>query len=232
MVEGDIEGMSSPLIDEIPGDKMHDDVGVVDPSRQSKIPSKLRTSMANANPAGAVASDPKNLPTSNGQPAAAIEGEGEGEGGAGSASQTIPPAPSEMPSGTVAAGLPDAPAGAGQVVLLVDDDQSVRKSTNMLLRTLGYMVIEAERGAQAIEILQQTQRIDIVLSDIVMPGGVSGIDLARWIAAEQPHRPLILMSGAVSPEQIADLSIKAPMLRKPYRVEDLVKLIDEALKPS
>ncbi|MCZ8295311.1 MAG: response regulator [Rhodobacteraceae bacterium] len=228
MVEGDIEGMSSPLIDEIQGDKMHDDVGVVDPSRQSKIPSKLRSSMANANPAGSVASDPKNLPTSNGQPAAAIDGEG---GSAGSASQTIPPAPSEMPGGLVAAGSPDAPAGAGQVVLLVDDDQSVRKSTNMLLRTLGYMVIEAERGAQAIEILQQTQRIDIVLSDIVMPGGVSGIDLARWIAAEQPHRPLILMSGAVSPEQIADLSIKAPMLRKPYRVEDLVKLIDEALKP-
>ena len=226
MIEVATESSSSPFADEIQGDETQEGVGVVDPGRGPTSLSNLQSFLANANPAGSAAADPKNPSIS--QPAAAIDGEG---GSAGSPSQTIPPAPAEMPSGSVAAGLPGASAGVGQVVLVVDDDQSVRKSTNMLLRTLGYMVIEAERGAQAIEILQQTQRIDIVLSDIVMPGGVSGIDLARWIAAEQPHRPLILMSGAVSPEQIADLSIKAPMLRKPYRVEDLVKLIDEALKP-
>lgn len=227
VIEGDIEGSPSKFTDELQGDEAQRDVGAVDPNRLPKLPSKPQSLTTSANPPGPAAVD-RHSPYS-GKHAAEIDGE---PGGAGASSQTLSLAASGVRSGSVAAGLPGTPAATGQVVLVVDDDGSVRRSTNMLLRTLGYQVIEAERGAEAIAILQQTERIDIVLSDIVMPGGVSGIDLARWIEAEQPHRQLILMSGAVSPQQIPDLSIQVPLLRKPFRVEDLVRLIDRALKPS
>lgn len=223
MIEDDIEGSPSKSTQEIQGNEAQRDVGAVDPNRLPKLPSKPQSLTTSANPPGPAAVD-RHSPYS-GKHAAEIDGE---PGGAGAFSL----AASGVRSGSVAAGLPGTPAATGQVVLVVDDDGSVRRSTNMLLGTLGYQVIEAERGAEAIAILQQTERIDIVLSDIVMPGGVSGIDLARWIEAEQPHCQLILMSGAVSPQQIPDLSIQVPLLRKPFRVEDLVRLIDRALKPS
>ncbi len=117
-------------------------------------------------------------------------------------------------------------------ILLVEDDQHVRATTLATLVAIGYKVIEAEDGPTTLEILnQRSGDIDLVLSDIVMPNGMSGIDLARKIAAEHTHIKVLLTSGY--PDKIASQSeIKAmniEVLAKPFTRVQLVTAIENVV---
>ena len=80
----------------------------------------------------------------------------------------------------------DVPLGDGELILLVDDDQKVLKLTHAILEGLGYAVISAENGPQAMAVMERGDEVDLVLSDIIMPGGMSGYDVARTVGTSDP----------------------------------------------
>jgi CheY-like chemotaxis protein len=86
-------------------------------------------------------------------------------------------------------------AGSGERVLIVEDDDRVRRLTARHLRDLGYCVLEAGHGAEALAILAEAPDVEIVFSDPVMPGSMSGFDLAREVRKRFPPVRVILTSG-------------------------------------
>ena len=120
----------------------------------------------------------------------------------------------------------------GETVLLVEDNPDVRFVARERLEGLGYQVIEATSGVAAIVVLQSPERdIQIVFSDVVMPGGASGYDVARWIMAYAPRVKVLLTSGY--PEEVARAQ-QAPLpdvklLRKPHSRAELARALREAL---
>lgn len=124
------------------------------------------------------------------------------------------------------------PAAAGETILLVEDNTDVRIVTRARLEQLGYKVVEADSGPAAIEALQSGLVADAVLSDVVMPGGMSGLDVAEWVRARSPGTGVLLMSGYPA-EVVQEAKGGAPayILRKPFSREDLAqalrRLLDE-----
>lgn len=107
--------------------------------------------------------------------------------------------------------------GDGVRVLLVEDNVQVRSFAEDLLKDLGCVVVSAESGDQARQRLEE-EEVDIVLSDIVMPG-MSGIELAAEIARVRPHLPVVLATGYS--EQAARGNARLPIVLKPYSASDL-----------
>jgi CheY-like chemotaxis protein len=110
----------------------------------------------------------------------------------------------------------------------------VRKVTARRLQHLGYRVIEADGGARAIEALKAGAKVDLVFSDVVMPGGISGFDLAHWVAENMPTARILLTSGFA--EHVARAG-EAPapeleVLRKPYSGAELARALRDALEGS
>ena len=103
----------------------------------------------------------------------------------------------------------------------------------MEIEDLGYNVQAVESGAAAIEVLLSAagQSVDLVFSDVVMPGGVSGYDLARWIATHRPGIKVLLTSGY--PDEVAKTQTGAfravKLLRKPYNRIELAQTLREVL---
>ncbi|MDM0108978.1 PAS-domain containing protein [Variovorax sp. J22R24] len=119
------------------------------------------------------------------------------------------------------------PAASGQrgLALLVDDDAQVRHVVRRDLLGLGYAVLEAGDGAEALALLRQTPDIALLLSDVSMPGGVDGKEVAR--TARQLHlaRAVVLMSGDVAEEWSVP---GVPWLSKPFTAAQLATAIEAA----
>ncbi|MDQ3140074.1 MAG: response regulator, partial [Pseudomonadota bacterium] len=131
------------------------------------------------------------------------------------------PATDETPG----AALEVADTGAGKsapagTVLLVDDEPLVRASTADMLSDLGYKVVEAESGKQAI-VLFGEQRFDMLVTDHLMPG-LSGTDLARQLRMQRPDLPVLVVSGYAD---IDGITPDLPRLTKPFRQADLAASI-------
>jgi len=130
-----------------------------------------------------------------------------------------------------AAAKPAVDTGRGETVLVVEDDERVRRLTALRLKELGYRVLEADHGAAAFAVLAETPDIDIVFSDLVMPGGISGFDLARRVRERYPGTRVILTSGysaeLLNQADVAELDLK--VLRKPYRQVELARAFRAAL---
>ncbi len=114
---------------------------------------------------------------------------------------------------------------AGRIVLLVEDDPEVRKVVRRQLAALGCNVLEAENGAEAADMIENIPAIALVLSDIVMPGGMDGRALARFTRRFRPGLPLVLMSGEV--DKAADLAeeFAIPLLAKPFSRDELSDIL-------
>lgn len=100
-----------------------------------------------------------------------------------------------------------------------------------ILTKLGYETTEAENGVAALAMLEDGRQFDLMFTDIVMPGGMSGIKLCQEAHARFPGLRLILTSG-YNNEAIADgrqLEFKAPFVRKPYRKSELGRVVREVL---
>lgn len=88
------------------------------------------------------------------------------------------------------------PKGGGETILLVEDESSVRRSLSSFLRRQGYRVIEAESAARALDLWKShAKEIDLLLSDMVMPGKMNGLELARCLREMAPDLPVIISSG-------------------------------------
>jgi two-component system cell cycle sensor histidine kinase/response regulator CckA len=122
---------------------------------------------------------------------------------------------------TARASQADKPA-AGYTVLVVDDEEAVRRLAVRMLTWTGYQAIEARHGREALAALEQhAGPIHLVLTDIKMPG-MNGRELGRRVEAQWPGKPILYMSGFASEVfQGGLLESGAPFLAKPFTQEDL-----------
>jgi CheY-like chemotaxis protein len=93
------------------------------------------------------------------------------------------------------------------------------------LREKSYRVIEAPNAAEAMAILQAGEQVEVVFSDVFMPGEMNGIALARWIRQKYADIRVILASGAAVAEDILPGDTDAPLLAKPYDFSDVAEKI-------
>ncbi|WP_418208638.1 ATP-binding protein, partial [Azospirillum humicireducens] len=136
------------------------------------------------------------------------------------------PAPQPTPAPAPAAALPPiAPAPAVQPlsVLLVDDDPTVRDMVAGLLRGWGHRVIAAANANEALVILDGPEPLDLMLSDVVMPPGMDGTELARQAARMRPGLPVLLASGfaAHAVGNPAAFGPEVAMIAKPFSIDEL-----------
>ena len=124
------------------------------------------------------------------------------------------------------ADAPDAVARRDRgLALLVEDEPEVRKLVRRWLLELGFAVIEAENGEEALQILAQTPAITLLLTDVVMPGAIDGRALAAHARARRDAPRMVLMSG-YAPDALQ--SAELPMLAKPFTQAQLAALLDKA----
>lgn len=115
-------------------------------------------------------------------------------------------------------------------VLVVDDEPGLVELASIWLETLGCEVVAVMSAAEALEQLK-TKRFDVLFTDVVMPGGMDGIELAREAAKIQPSIGIIVASG-YSWRDTNELGFPAAMLGKPYRKSDLVQALASARQKS
>ena len=123
------------------------------------------------------------------------------------------------------------PAEQRKKVLLVDDDEDVRVTAVGLLTSLGYQVIVASSGAEALDLLARIDDIDVLFTDVVMPGGMDGGEVAEKARALRPSVKILFTSGYFEGALVREGSIAANthFLVKPYRKKDLALKMDEVL---
>jgi CheY-like chemotaxis protein len=126
-----------------------------------------------------------------------------------------------------------APRGT-ETVLVVEDDELVRVQAIAVLEDLGYAVIAAHHAGAALDVLRNGQRVDLVFTDVVMPGGINGAQLASEARQLRPNVGVLLTSGySDALLQTAGSGNGAfPLLSKPYRRLDLAKKVREVLDTS
>ena len=111
-------------------------------------------------------------------------------------------------------------------ILVVEDDVLVHNLVAAYLRECGYDVLEANGADEAIRVLQADVPVDVVFSDIQMPGSMDGFGLAQWVRRERPWLKVILTSGAPrTAKEAGDLCEQGPVLAKPYDHAELERHI-------
>ena len=137
-----------------------------------------------------------------------------------------PVAPKAVDASSMSAAPGDV-ARRGQV-LLVEDDNEVAALTREMLRYLGFSVVHVASPNAALGALANARSVDIVLSDIMMPGGVSGLELAREIKRRQPNLPVVLVTGYAGAAASMEDG-KFGLLLKPYTLETLAEALNAEL---
>jgi PAS domain S-box-containing protein len=122
-------------------------------------------------------------------------------------------------------------AVGGETILVVEDDQRVRRVSMRCLKELGYAVIEVDSGPAALRMLDQRDSIDLVFTDVVMPGGMTGLDLAQEVRRRWPKLKVLFTSGYADPARIegGTLTANDGWLGKPYSRADLASKLRELL---
>ena len=121
---------------------------------------------------------------------------------------------------------------SGQRVLVVEDQTEVRSHVEKLLRRAGFVVTSAENAHSALEILDQVrargERFDVLFTDVIMPGGMNGVQLADVVAEIAPHTKVLFTSGFPA-SAFEEVGVRAwdrfDLLQKPYKSADLVQAI-------
>lgn len=116
-------------------------------------------------------------------------------------------------------------------IMVVDDDERGRWLTGRMLVDEGYHVIEAQSAEQALERLADAREVQIVLADIAMPGGMSGLELAEKVLAAEPWRRVVLMSGydRLFPKW-GEMGARFPLLIKPFTADQLIRQMRDVLR--
>ena len=122
--------------------------------------------------------------------------------------------------------------GGNETILIVEDDVSLCASLRKVLSQLGYNIMEAANGAEAVEIWKQNRdKINLVLTDVVMPGGMSGIDLGGRLLKEDPELKIIYASGYSAEIVDKDLNLEEGVnfLTKPFQAKQLAETVRNCL---
>ncbi|MGH6883457.1 MAG: response regulator, partial [Hypericibacter sp.] len=123
-------------------------------------------------------------------------------------------------------------AARSETILAVEDDAGVRSLVVSQLTGLGYQVIEAANGPQALAILETDRKVDLLFTDVVMPGGMTGKVLAERALATRPALKVLFTSGYTENTIVyhGKLDAEVHFLAKPYKLETLAQKIREALE--
>jgi CheY-like chemotaxis protein len=121
--------------------------------------------------------------------------------------------------------------GEGEKVLLVDDEPSVRLLITETLEELGYDWLEAADGAAALKFLQSTRRIDLLITDVGLPGGMNGRQLADAALVARPALKVLFITGYAETAVIGNGSLQPGMhiVTKPFALETLGRRIKEII---
>ncbi|QFU14781.1 hybrid sensor histidine kinase/response regulator [Microvirga thermotolerans] len=131
---------------------------------------------------------------------------------------------------TPAAESPQDFLGQGETVLAVEDEPRVRRTLVARLQSLGYKVLDAPNGQAALAVFEANPGIDLLFTDMVMPGGMTGLDLANAVRERRPDIGLLFTSGYAEPEDLVRGDISAMRwLRKPYTTLELARTLREIL---
>lgn len=122
----------------------------------------------------------------------------------------------------------DTAAAHPAYILVVEDELFVRMYISEALRDAGYKVLEAFNGDEAVEILISGAHVDLVLSDVKMPGSVDGLELLAFVRKNFPRIPVVISSGHLDPT-VALQSGADHFLPKPYAIGQALKLIKAEL---
>lgn len=142
----------------------------------------------------------------------------------------LPRAHAEHKANAAAAPPATDPHGKGEIILVVEDDVLVRQMVTQQLRSLGYRVLLAETGPEALELMRQHADIDAVFTDVIMPGGMFGADLAIALRALRPDLRILFTSGFTGAgEQLSRVLELGPLLTKPFRKSELAQRIRDLL---
>ena len=125
--------------------------------------------------------------------------------------------------------MPQEQSSAAPVVLIVENDVLLRLVTASNLRDAGFEVIEAANCAEALRVLDRIP-VDVLFSDIDMPGNMDGLALAQWVRRSQADTRIILTSGAARTP--GDVKEYASFLPKPYAEKDVERLLRSVLPSS
>ncbi|MEN8194986.1 MAG: PAS domain-containing protein, partial [Pseudomonadota bacterium] len=126
------------------------------------------------------------------------------------------------------------PAEQGGSIIVVEDDPDVRRLTVTLLSAMGYTVLEAEDGETAMLLIHSDRHIDLLLSDVVLPGDMSGPAIAEAAVAKRPDLRVMFMSGYAEDvirrdREGADTAIDADLLTKPFTCAQLAQKVKAAM---
>ena len=124
------------------------------------------------------------------------------------------------------------PRSAGEVVLLVEDNEQVRHVALRQLADLGYHVIEADNGEAALAVVERDPRVDLLFTDVVMPGGMTGMELVAAARARRPNLKVLYTTGfteaaAANGGKFTGADV---LLSKPYRRSELARKLREVLE--
>ncbi len=145
------------------------------------------------------------------------------------------PASTRRATGQAAEPAPPATAaepGNGEVILLVEDEPPVRSLARRLLEDLGYTVEAAHDGQSALALGRALPRVDLLLTDVMLPGGMSGREVAETLAQERPGLPVVYTSG-YSEEILSHRAQVGPeprLVSKPYDRQQLAAAVRAGLR--
>jgi CheY-like chemotaxis protein len=155
------------------------------------------------------------------------------EVGRGSTFNVFLPASSEVVKAPAPESAPAAPVrGGAETILVVEDEPVIRNMAHLILQDCGYRVLEAGTGAEAMQMWERNPgAIDLLLTDVVMPGGMSGRELAVTLINSHPRLKVIFTSGYNLEETNTDFLRRggAMFLQKPYTRAHLAKAVRECL---
>jgi CheY-like chemotaxis protein len=114
------------------------------------------------------------------------------------------------------------------VVLVVDDEFLVRNVLSEILKDAGFHVLQAESAGDAITLLEKLAHVDLIFSDVKMPG-MDGFELARWVSENKPDMPVILASGYVGKTNMASELRCAEFLKKPFDFDAVIEKIRDTI---
>jgi PAS domain S-box-containing protein len=129
------------------------------------------------------------------------------------------------------AGTPGAERGDGETVLVVDDEPTVRMLVNEVLEELGYDTLEAEDGAGGLKILESARRVDLLITDVGLPGGMNGRQLAEAALTARPALKILFITGYAETTVVSGGDLKPGMhiVTKPFSLETLGRKIKEII---
>ncbi len=121
--------------------------------------------------------------------------------------------------------------GRSSRILIVEDDPQVAEVARTVLEDMGHVVSHSPDAASALSLLRADADYDLMFSDIVMPGGMSGIELAELVAQTFPRLPILLATG-YSSAALTTGALRFPVLAKPYSVQELSRRVAQMLPPG